>query len=160
MWSSEGAINKSSNPVYTGTFYFKLSAFILTWSFLSTSQISNTNCLLNKLTQPISPGRISQKNFKSKCLMRGLSSRPLKKSYATLPGEWETIKEHLQQTAQMIGLWKLRWTPHTWASTQSQLFRAGKARADKQVDAEQHGDEEGSCGQLQEVAVDVGEVYT
>lgn len=50
--------------------------------------------------------------------------------------------------------------PLTGVPSQCQLRRRGVARAHVQVDAEHSGDEEGGHGQLQEVAVDVGEVDT
>lgn len=46
----------------------------------------------------------------------------------------------------------------TRVSTECQLVSGRVARADIQVDAEHDGDQEGGHGQLQEVAVDVGEV--
>lgn len=50
--------------------------------------------------------------------------------------------------------------PLTRISSQCQLRWGSVERAAVQVDAKQRGDEEGSHGQLQEVAVDVGEVDT
>lgn len=48
----------------------------------------------------------------------------------------------------------------TRAAPQGQICWGGRPRAHVQVDAEQGGDDEGRHSQLQEVAVDVGEVHS
>ena len=46
---------------------------------------ASTRKARSNITQPISPGRNSQKNFKSRCPTRGFNSCPMKKSYTKEP---------------------------------------------------------------------------
>lgn len=61
---------------------------------MTSSHLFEVICMkLNEVrTQPMRPGRNSQKNFRSKLPIRGLSSWPMKKSYNTIPSiQWKPI---------------------------------------------------------------------
>lgn len=64
--------------------------------------------MIQKITQPINPGLSSQKYFKSKSPMRGLSSRPMKKSYRGFPLNDNKTNSEISEIYQKIVLYKLQ----------------------------------------------------